>query len=136
MRLLKLCALAAALTLPPVTTVAAQRTCQPDTSAKAGKLRREAIQFLTKSSWLSRFASLGIVAGDSSQVSIVTSDSLCEAVTAALDLTASPPIHSERAYIIVRFQNCFAAVEADTPLLDPVYILDERLQLHFLLRGT
>lgn len=90
----------------------AQRPC-PAADASSQKLRAIAVNIITTSTWASLRSGLGITTADTSNVSIVTADSVCEAITASNDsLTSTTSQHALR---IVAFQTFFMAVDPDKP---------------------
>lgn len=90
----------------------AQRPCSTaDTSSQ--KLRAIAVNIITTSTWASLRSGMGITTGDTSNVTIVTADSVCEAITASNDALTSTT--SQHALRIIAFQRFFLAVNPDKP---------------------
>src|SRR5690242_18894639 len=82
------------------------RPC-PALTNVAQQLRSEAAQFITLSGWADLRTSLGITTGDTSNLGIVVSDSVCEALTAVKDSISGTV--SSNAFMVVQFQSFFAA---------------------------
>ena len=97
------------------------RTC-PTAGIRAQQARSFAADYITDPSHSAVRARYGIVAGDTSNLVIVTADSICEAVTAAVD--ASTGTSHAQALIVVAFQNFFLGVDPNGLSVDAIYLLD------------
>jgi hypothetical protein len=126
MQRLRLIFFATALMLlgTPNTGQAQLRNCSAARADKAQDLRKLAATYIADSSYDRFRQNFGIVPGDTSSLSIVTADSVCEAITAAVD-TLDVPTHSSSALIVVHFQHLFFACYPDGYSVMPVYVLDE-----------
>jgi Ni2+-binding GTPase involved in maturation of urease and hydrogenase len=108
--------------------------CQAST-AKTRKLRERVIEIDTaqNADAVAFRTELGINS-DTSQVSIVTADSVCDAVTRAVNLVSLTTQTS--ALYVVRFGNLYAACVSGAGDLSSVYILDDHYVVKDVLVGT
>ena len=97
------------------------RTC-PTAGTKAQHLRLFAADYITSPRHGVVRSKYAIASGDTSNLVIVTADSICEAVTAAVD--ASAGTNHAQALIVVAFQNFFIGVDPNGDILDTVFLLD------------
>jgi hypothetical protein len=97
------------------------RRC-PTAGTRAQQLRSFAADYITDPSHSAVRARYGIVAGDTSNLVIVTADSICEAVTAAVN--ASSGTSYAQALVIIAFQDFFLAVDPNGLSADVIYLLD------------
>jgi hypothetical protein len=97
------------------------RTC-PTAGTRAQQARSFAADYITDPSHSAVRARYGIVAGDTSNLVIVTADSICEAVTATVD--ASSGTSHPQALIVIAFQNFFLGVDPNGLSVDAIYLLD------------
>ena len=114
--------LSVALLLATPSLCSAQIRACPPASSKAQRLRAFAADYITNSSHSAVRSRYGIAAGDTSRLVIVTADSICEAVTAAVDSSAGTS-HAQ-ALIVIAFQNFFIAVDPNGDEADAVFLLD------------
>src|SRR5690242_7190400 len=99
------------------------RTC-PRADIRAQQVRSFAADYITDPSHSAVRARYGIVAGDTSNLVIITADSISEAVTAAVD--ASSGTSHVRALIVIAFQNFYLGVDPNGLSMDAIYLLDSR----------
>ena len=80
------------------------------------------MDYITNPSHSAVRSQYGIVPGDTSNLVIVTADSICEAVTAGVDSSAGTS-HAQ-ALIVIAFQNFFIGVDPNGLSVDAIYLLD------------
>ena len=97
------------------------RTC-PTAGRRAQQTRSFAADYITNPSHSAVRSRYGIVLGDTSNLAIVTSDSICEAVTAGVD-AATGTSHAQ-ALIVIAFQKFFIGVDPNGLSVDAIYLLD------------
>ena len=108
----------------PQSAFAQLRTCSSPTALKAQALRSLAARYIMHSGHAKFRQDYGIVAGDTSSLSVITADSVCEAVTASVD-ALDAATHSSTALVVVRLQNFFMACDPSGTSVLPVYLLDD-----------
>jgi len=110
-----------ALVAAPTLLEAQIRPC-PASTSKAQQARAIVADYITSASHSAVRTRYGIAAGDTTNLSIVTADSVCEAVTARVDgLTKVTRSHS---LIVIAFQTFFVGVDPDGDVIDDIFILD------------
>ena len=111
-------------------------TC-PSTSAKAASLRATAVDYQTSSDYAVLRSELPISDTDTSHVSLVSADSVCNAVTRAIKaVNAKSTAAKSTSLIVVRFGSLFAACVDDALPIAAVYILDDHYIVLTVMLGT
>lgn len=108
-------------------------SCQA-AGAKSASLRSRAINYEISGGYAALRTHLSITSTDTASVAVVTADSVCDAVTRAVNSTSQRP--QSTALIVVQFGNFFAACVADSSAISTVFILDDRYVLKTVLVGT
>ena len=103
------------------TPASAQGRPCPTVTSRTQQLRAEVAEYISSQTWADFRTGLGITAGDSSSLAIVTADSVCEALTAANDSISG--IVSTTALMVIQFQSFFAVASPDRANY-PIYIFD------------
>jgi hypothetical protein len=130
----KLLSLIIGLVLLGAPTVSAQNmSCQPP-SDKSAKLRARAIDYAASPDYAEFRTEYHIANLDPSTVVVVTQDSICDAVTRAIN-SVSTTQHSS-AFIVVRFGKMYAAVDSQGAYISAVYILDDKARVQTVFVGT
>jgi hypothetical protein len=125
-----LCA-AGLLAAMPRQSLAQLRSC-PSAPEKAQEVRAYAAEYITSPDWADFRSYVGITTGDTSSLSIVASDSVCDAVTAVMDSISGT--RNPHALLVIKFQSLFIAVEPDGTGIIPMYVFDNRYRLKATLR--
>ncbi len=103
------------------------RPCQPP-GPKAAELRTRAISIVTDSIWANLRTRLGVVAGDTSTVSVVISDAVCNSVTSGVDVKSEDTPRAT-SLIVVKFQSFFLACDPEGDAITASLILDAAYDL-------
>lgn len=119
--------------LAPAAVRAEAFTCQP-ASPKSSSLRTRAIGYELSPDYAQLRADLSVTSTDTAQVVVVAVDSVCDAVTKAVNAASTSP--QSNALIVVQFGNFFAACVADSSSISSVFILDDHYVLKTVLIST
>lgn len=126
--------LAAILGLGTPAMVQAQAfACRTD-AVKAAKLRAQVVDLALSPSFSDFRNQMGLAAPDTSRIQVVTTDSVCDAVTRAVNATATSPTRS--ALIVVTLGSLFAACVADSANVSSIFILDDHYALETVIVGS
>lgn len=108
-------------------------TCQPS-NQKSSNLRTLAIAYATSPDYAEFRTEYSIGTIDTSTIVVVTQDSVCDAVTRAINSVATTQ-HST-AFIVVKFGGMYAAVDSAGADISAVYILDDQMRVKTLFVST
>ena len=108
-------------------------SCQPS-GQKSVNLRSLAVRYASSPDYADFRTDYSIGTIDTSTIAVVTQDSICDAVTRAINSVATT--QHTAAFIVVRFGNYYAAVDSDGANISAVYILDDHAQVQTLFVST
>lgn len=118
-----------------VAAASAQTITCASTGDKSTRLRTNVIEYVTDSAAADFRADIGLTSSiDTSTIAVVTTDSLCDAVTRGIDAAAESP--RATAMIVVKFGSFFAACDPSGAMIRAVYILDDHYRLLTVMGGT
>jgi hypothetical protein len=120
--------LIALASLPARAAKAQVYTC-PSQPTQAAQLRAIAVDIATDARDQDVRDSLGITAVDTAQIAVITTDSICNAVTNGVARAATAPPAS--GLIVVKWGTAYAACVA-SGLMRDIYILDDSFKLRFI----
>jgi hypothetical protein len=107
--------------------------CQP-AGRKAATLRARVVGYASDSDAAPLRADLGLGSVDTATIAIVTSDSVCNAVTRAVNAHAQHP--RATSLLVVRFGSFFAACDPEGDMIVSIYILDDRFTIKTIMVST
>ena len=109
-------------------------SCQ-QASAKATTLRAQAVTYASAADAQELRDNIGLTtAVDTATIAVVSADSVCDAVTRAVNASASAP--RSTSLIVVKFGAFYAACSPENPGIVAVYILDDQYRLKTVLLSS
>lgn len=115
-------------------TVRAQTMSCQAANQLSSKLRAEAVDYATSPDYARFRTKYNIGAIDTSTIAVVSQDSICDAVTRAINSVAITQHAS--AFVVVKFGSMYAAVDSAGTDISAVYILDDQTRVKTVFVGT